>query len=383
MYRKTSVVIILLTLVAALVACAPAAVPTPTPTKAPAAAPTTAPAAAPTVAAQATKPPAAAPTAPASTPTPKPASLKFGSLPASTYAGLYIAIDKGYFKEQGITMEVIDFRNNVEHIAPLSTGQLDIVATPFSAALLAAADRGVEMKVMAGMSESFSGWETTWVLLRKDLADSGQVKTIADLKGMKVAIPTPGSLGEQTVEELLKLAGVKPGEVELTVLGPADAPAGLANKAVAAAYLWEPILTAVVRQGTAVKWIPTSSAFGGKKQETMLIFGPSIAKDQDLGRRFMIAYLKGVRDYLKAFTTKEGRQEAVNSLIKYTAGKDAALYDVMEMPYINPNGVLDMKSIEPQQKWLAEKGLYTGKKTVADLADPSAVEYAVQRLGRQ
>ena len=369
-------VVLLVLLAVPLAACAPTAAPTPTPTVAPAPAPTKA--------AEATKPPAPSPTPlPAATPTPRPATLKFGGVQVVSEGGVYVAIEKGYFKEQGITMEVTNFRISSEAIAPMGTGQLDITNVPVSVPLLAAADRGLDLKVVAGVNQYRPNWENGWIVLRKDLKDSGQVKTPADLKGMKVATPSLAGLGEQLVQLLLEQGGLKPGEAEVVVLPFAEQVTAFANKAIAAGWATEPFIVRGIEQGVSVKWIPTSQFFGGTAQGSMIIFGPALSKDQDLARRWMVAYLKGARDYLKAFTTKEGRDEVVGILAKYTPTKDPKLYDLMEMPYLEPNGMPDKKSSDAQYQWFVDKGLYTGKKTMADITDLSFAEYAAQRLGRQ
>jgi len=386
--RRWTALAILLAIAVALAACAPAAAPTPTPTKAPAVTPTTAPAptaaAVPTKAAEPTKPAAATPTtAPAATATPRPATLKFGSIQSVSDAGVYVAIDKGYFKEQGITIEVNNFRTVAELIAPLGTGQLDFMATPLSSALLAAADRGIEMKIVADKGQSLPKWEFAWMNLRKDLSDSKQVKTPADLKGMKIAIPSPGSLGDQTVQMALEQAGLKATDAEIIVLPFAEHASAFANKGIAANYAVEPFIATGTAQGFSVKWIPNSQYFDGRTETATIIYGSAILKDQDLGRRWMVAYLKGVRDYMKAFTTKEGRDEVVNILVKYSTVKDPKLYDVMEMPYLDPNGTPDKKSMDAQYKWFVDKALYTGKKTFGDILDLSYSEFATQKLGKQ
>ncbi len=371
----------LLTLVTALAACTPAAAPTPTPTKAPAAAPTQA---AVTKPPEATKPPAQTPTAPAAaTATPKAATIKLGTAQAVSDAAVFIAMEKGYFKEQGITLELSPLRSLNEGTAPLATGQLDAMVGSLSAGLLAAIDRGVELKIVAEKSQSIPKWEFNWVMLRKDLADSGKIKTIADLKGMKVAIPSPGSIGEQAIQIMMEQAGLKPGDVEMVVLAPADQAAAFANQAIAAGYNFDPFIARAVQEGFAVKWVPASTLFGGKLEAGIVVFGPALLKDQDLARRWMIPYIRGVRDYLKAFTTKEGRGDVINILVKNSTVKDPKLYDVMEMPYIDPNGQLDKKSMDAQYKWYVEKGLYAGKKTFDDIIELSFVDYAVQQLGKQ
>jgi NitT/TauT family transport system substrate-binding protein len=280
-------------------------------------------------------------------------------------------------------MEVINFRTVPELIPGIGTGQLDVMATPLSSALLAAADRGIEMKIVADKGQSLPKWEFAWLVLRKDLSDSGQVKTAADLKGMRMAIPSPGSLGDQTVQIMLEQAGLKTGDVQVDVLPFAEQVAAFGNKAIAASYTVDPFIARGIQEGFSVKWIPNSKFFDGKTQTATIIYGSVIIKDQDLGRRWMIAYLKGIRDYLKAFTTKEGRDEVVNILVKYSTVKDPKLYDVMEMPYLDPNGTPDLKSMDAQYKWFVDKGLYTGKKTFNDIIDLSYAEFATQRLGKQ
>lgn len=371
---KGITLLVLLGLALTLWACAPAATPTPTSTKAPAVAPTKA--------AEPTKPPAPTPTVPpASTPTPKPANLKLGSVQGLAYTAAYVAIDKGFLAEQGINMEVENFRTVTEMIAPLTTRQLDVIIMPLSSALLAAADRGLELKTTAAANTSTGSFEHSWILLRKDLKDSGQVKTAADLRGMKIGIPSPASLGDQTAQMVVEQGGLKPADVDITVVPFADQAAAFSNKAIAASFTTEPQVAQIIQQGLAVKWLPTSPLFGGKVQMSMVVFGPSLLNDPDLARRWMVAYLKSVRYYLKALDSAQGREDVIKILTKYTLVKDAKLYEMVDMPYFDPNGIPDKKSIEIQYKWLVEKGLYTGKKTFDDILDLSFAGYASQKLG--
>lgn len=369
MLRKGAFLFLLVGLVVALTACAPTVAPTPsTPTKAPTGTEAKG--------AEATKPPAP-------TPTPKPASLKFGTIPAAGFAGIYLAVEKGYFKEQAIDMEMISVRTVQDLVAPLGTGQLDVIAMGVTPALLAAADRGVDFRIVASTHESRPGNEYAWVVLRKDLKESGQVKTVADLKGRKMSIMSLGGTGDQVAQVLIEQAGLKTADVELVVLPGVDAVVALANKAIDAAGIAEPNVAVAIQRGLGEKWVPLSAIFGGKMQAGLVVFGPSMLKDQDLARRWLIAYLKGSRDYLKAMTSKGEREVLFNVLDKYSPVQDRKLYDYMEFPYVDPNGALDKTSIDAQYKWWVEKGFYTGKKTFDDITDLTYVEYAAQKLGKQ
>ncbi len=365
--------VFLLTLVAA--ACAPTAAPTP-----------------PTPISTAVKPPPAAatptaapakPTQAAPTPTPKPVTLKFGTTGSMSYVGIYIAMAKGFFKEQGINVEVINIRSVAELVAPLGTGQLDFVGMPVSTALLAAVDRGIELKVVADGGQQRANWGSSWMILRKDLADSGQVKTPADLKGMKIGIASQGSYLDMFARLVLEEGRLKPEDAELVVVPHADQPPALANKAIAAGTTVEPFVSIAVQQGVAVRWRPDYQYFDGNSQSTFVIFGPELLKDKDVARRWMIAYLKGARVFLDAFEKNIGREEVINILINQTTVKDRKMYDLMGIAYPEPNGNLDRKSLGKQYKWYVDNGIYTGKLTFDDLVDPSFAEYATQQLGKR
>ena len=114
------------------------------------------------------------------------------------------------------------------------------------------------MKAVAGMNQYRPKWESGWVMLRKDLSDSGQVKTPADLKGMKVAVSSKGAFGDQVVQTMIEQANLKPGDVDVVILPLADQSVAFGNKAIAASWATEPYIVQGVQQGFSVKWIPTT-----------------------------------------------------------------------------------------------------------------------------
>ncbi|HLE81840.1 MAG TPA: ABC transporter substrate-binding protein, partial [Dehalococcoidia bacterium] len=144
-----------MSLVLLMAACAPAAAPTPTPTKAPAAVAST-----PTPA-----PPK--PTAAPPTPTPKPATVRFGSPGAISDAGIYIGIEKGYFKEQGVDVQVLPFQSGPLMIAPLAAGELEVAGGTISTGLLNAIERGVALKIVAGKGSNVKGFDFSRFTVRK------------------------------------------------------------------------------------------------------------------------------------------------------------------------------------------------------------------------
>ena len=57
--------------------------------------------------------------------------------------------------------------------------------------------------------------------------------------------------------------------------------------------------------------------------------------------RFLIGYLRGVRDYNDAFARNQGRAEVVRILTEQTSVRDPALYERMNMPSLDPDGTIN------------------------------------------
>src|SRR6266545_5532067 len=52
--------------------------------------------------------------------------VMMGELGSASDSGLFIALEKGYFAEQGIEVERTRFNTAADMVAPLGTGQLDV-----------------------------------------------------------------------------------------------------------------------------------------------------------------------------------------------------------------------------------------------------------------
>lgn len=367
-----------------LAACAPPAAPSPTPAAPP---PTAKPAAAaptPTAAAA----PTAKPAAPAATPTSaaapasKPAAMdiKIGVTGTASDAGLYIAKEKGYFAEQGLNADIALFQSLADTIAAMSKGDLDVGGGGWTVPIPNAVQRGIPIKVVADKGSTPPGFSFLQVTVRKDLFDSGQIKDPAQLKGKKIGVTSVASMAVM-LEPLLQQAKLSIKDVDMVPLTWADMVAGYTNKSIDAAIISEPTLTKAVEDGLAVRFKPLSD-FHPSPQWGLLIFSPKFGDNTDAANRFMVAYLKALRDYNDAFVKNKGKKEIVDIMAKSTAVKDVALYDKMAMPGLNPDGYVDKKGLA----WGIQFWLSTGdmKETIdiEKVVDNRYVDAALQKLGK-
>src|SRR5205823_5970825 len=81
----------------------------------------------------------------------------------------------------------------------------------------------------------------------------------------------------------------------------------------------------------------------------------------EAARRFMVAYLHGVRDYLDAFETGRGQDEVIDILIKSTPIKDRALYATMRSVGLEPNGRVNVEYLRSEADLYVREGLLTAR----------------------
>lgn len=318
------------------------------------------------------------------TPLAPPANVHVGTINSTSDAGIFIALEKGYFEEEGLTVQLQNFQTSADMIAPLGTGQLDVATGANSVGLYNAAARGVPLRIVADKgSTPGPEWDYVALMVRKELVDTGQVRDYADLKGLTFARSTArGASAEvQTVRALAK-GGLVYEDVQHTTMSFPDMITAFANRAIGAAIVIEPFVSRIESMGTAVRW-KGNSEFYGDQQVAVIMYGSRLVQErQDIGRRWMIAYVRGLRDYNDAFgPKKQGRDEIVQILIKHTAVKDPTAYEVMRPAGLDPDGRLKLPSLYADLAYYEETGQLRERIDVAQVVDTSFQEHAVQQLG--
>src|SRR5262245_33609614 len=149
---------------------------------------------------------------------------KVGSLSLVAEVGLFAAVVKGYFQEEGLSVEFVPFRTTAEMTAPLATGELQFASAPVDPSVFNAILRGIELKIVGynaiiNQPDVSAGW-----MVRQDLIDSGRYRDFADLRGMTVGLTAPGGIGMMWVDRVLARGGLTPDDVQLVFLPLPDQP---------------------------------------------------------------------------------------------------------------------------------------------------------------
>jgi NitT/TauT family transport system substrate-binding protein len=331
----------------------------------------------------------AAPAAPAaaSAPAAQPAALqkvRYGDLNLLSDAGVYVAIDEGYFAEQGIELDLLTFDSAANMVAPLATSQLEVGGGATSAGLFNALRSGVNVRIVADKGHSDPtppGFPVSIYFVRKELAESGRVRGIADLKGLRYSQPARGISPEVDIVALLKEGGLSLSDLDGTVMSFPDLVPAFANGNLDFAWAPEPFATIMINQGTVVP-IKYDYEVNPYHQVAVLLYSPEFSRS-DVGTRFMAAYLKGVRLYNDAFLKRlpAAREKVVDALVKHTPVKNRALYDQMTLAALHPDGQMNLESFDRQQEWFLSTGTQQGRIDLSQYIDLQHIQAASAQLG--
>src|SRR5437868_335196 len=110
-------------------------------------------------------------------------------------------------------------------------------------------------------------------------------------------------------------------------------------------------------------------------QTGAILFSPELTTVQtDVGRCWMVAYLRGVRGYLATLQRPDGRHELATILARYTTLQAPSIHERMQFVDLDPNGQLDEASVTDQLVWYTQQGLVTTPVDLSQALDPSFVQ---------
>jgi NitT/TauT family transport system substrate-binding protein len=297
---------------------------------------------------------AAAPAAPTTAAAPPPrAVVKIAATPSISNGGRYIAMERGYFAEEGIELEDVPSDTSAQLFPSLAAGQIDILSGGPTSGLFNAIAQGIPARIVLDQWTGFPGNEAGGIIARKELLDSGRLAQPADLRGLRLAFEL--SYPNMT-----------------TALG---------NNALDAAVSIEPYAAQAVGAGIAGRWKAWSEVIPNDAV-ALLMFSQSFADEKnDIAKRYAKAYVRGLRDYNDARTKGKDREQVIAWLQKHTPLKDRAIYDQMPWPSNNPDGRVNAEAIAATQDWFYEHGYVQTKIDLSRVIDHQFADYAVAQLG--
>ena len=294
--------------------------------------------------------------------------IKLGVLRLSSSAPVFIAQDKGYFRDAGLAVE-LKFFDAAQPIAVATTsGDVDFGVTALTGGLYNLASKGT-LKVIAGMSHEKAGYPLIgYFASAKAYADG--LRAPRDLAGKRIAMTQTGSSFHYSLGLLADKYGFKLGGMKLVPMQ------SLSN--VTAALKGETVDAALLPVSAARKLMDDGGAkfLGWVGDETPWQVGAVFASPKTLEKKAQVAKLlaaleRAEREYHDVILASviDGRapiSDATRPLLeiiaKYT---NLPLEQVVgSCAYIDPEGRLDVKDVANQIAWLQGQGFVDKSVTV-------------------
>jgi NitT/TauT family transport system substrate-binding protein len=290
----------------------------------------------------------------------EPLKAKVGVLRLSSSAPVFIAQDKGYFKEAGLDIELKFFDAAQPIAVATASGDVDFGVTAFTAGLYNLAGKGT-LKVIGGMSRERAGYPLIGYFAANNAYAAG-LKTPKDLAGKRIAVTQTGSsfhysLGLLADKYNFKLADIK----VLPMQSLSNAAAALKGETVDAALL--PVSTArkLIDDGGAklLGWVGDETPW----QLGAVFASPKSLTNKPLVTKLLAALARADREYHDVIlaSIKEGKadiNDKTKPLLEIIAKYTNLSVDqvVGNCAYIDADGKLDVKNVANQIGWLQEQG---------------------------
>ncbi|WP_407177424.1 ABC transporter substrate-binding protein [Bradyrhizobium sp. STM 3562] len=283
-----------------------------------------------------------------------------GVLRLSSSAPVFIAQDKGYFRDAGLNVE-LKFFDAAQPIAVATTsGDVDFGITAFTAGLYNLAGKGT-LKVIGGMSRERKGYPLIGYFASNKAYAAG-LRSPKDLAGKRVAVTQVGSSFHYSLGLLADKYGFKLSDVKIVPLQSlSNAAAALKGETADAALLPASTARKLMDDGGAklLGWVGDETPW----QLGAVFASPKTLNNKPLVTKLLAALERADREYHDVILTSvkdgvapinEQTKPLLEIIAKYT---NLPLDQVVgNCAYIDPDGKLDVRNVDNQIKWLQAQG---------------------------
>jgi NitT/TauT family transport system substrate-binding protein len=183
-------------------------------------------------------------------------SIGVGGKSLFYYLPLTIAERQGYFKAEGLDVEILDFPGGARALQALLGGSVDLVSGAYEHTVSQQAKgQNIEALVLQGKYSA--------IVLAMTKAKAATYKSPKDLKGMKIGVTAPGSSTNMFVNILLAKDGLPPDSVSIIGVGAtAGAVAIMQRGEIDAISNLDPVIAQLEAGGNVVPVVDTRTAKG-------------------------------------------------------------------------------------------------------------------------
>ena len=302
--------------------------------------------------------------------------VSIGVVPVSIYAPIFVALEKGYYAEQGLDVTLEPLPGGADLIALTANNQFQISAAGAGPAFWNAMALGLPIKVIAPGHQEGNPVATP-LMISRAACESGTIAAVADLRGKRVSVNARGGT-EYWLAAALATGGLTLDDVTVETIPFAEAVLALESGAVDAAMIGEPLATKAIQDGIAV---PLTESFPIDNVLPTIILAniDFAAENPELVTGFVVAYLKASRDLSGAGWSDPKHLAIVEEYTQVPAELAAAAVP----PVYLLDGEIDAEALGLLQTFFRERGQleYAENLDPDSVIDRTFVDAALEQIG--
>lgn len=304
--------------------------------------------------------------------------ITVGALRFTSHSGTFIGVERGYFADAGLDVELKFFSAAQPMAVAIASGDVDYAVTAISGGLISLADKGA-IKVIGGALSEEDGIDGQKILASNAAFDAG-LTSPAGLDGKTYGMTTAGSSFHYMGSKVAAAEGVTMTFKPLQKVG---AIIGAIKSGQIDAWSIVPHIAKPLAGGGALKIIGNISDYLPDYQVTTVFTSAKNAADErGMTGDFIAGFSAGVNDYAAAMIDRSGGDAGVDEMVdlihKYVyvdrPREKAAPSIINGTMRLSAGAALNVASVQDQLDWFIAEGLVDASITMDTLVDASYVD---------
>jgi len=279
-------------------------------------------------------------------------------------SSLYLAYERGYFREAGFDLEILQIANPIDAITLLSGGKVDVSFAGLVSSFLSASSRKLPVKIVASreIASPICGNMGAIYGLRQTFPDGLDDPGV--LRGKRVSAGPTIGFTHFALDAQLESVGLTGDDVESVNLPTSQAAAALLSGRIDAAVLNVEFDRNLLERASDIVRGPGLARYHPNFQCSHILFGENLlSADTAVGARFLSAYLRGVREFAQGGTPKFMEEFAL------AGGLDVAMVVRACRHSFTLNGDIDLHSLKLFADWAARRRFIPQSIDISELVD--------------
>ena len=304
--------------------------------------------------------------------------IRVGVLRLASSGNLFIAADRGYFRDAGLDVELKFFDAAQPIAVATASGDVDVGVTAFTGGLFNLAGKGA-VSIVAGQSRDVAGFPLMAYLATTQPSGSS-LKSLRDIEGKSVGITQIGSSFHYSAGLIAEKYKFPLSDVKFVPLqSMSNVASALKGGRVEAAILPATAAQPLIDSGDA-----RLLGWGGDEAPWQLgavFVSQKMKSNPDLIERFLTAYRRGCKDYhdILLASVKDGvaaLSPETQPLLDAIARQTNQPVDKIRvgLAFIDPNGALDVQGVAHQLAWFQDHGFVDKGFGLDKIVDPRFVK---------